>query len=109
MIKKRLFESIHVFMNNDTETCLKYIVFKYEYFELHKLRTIIQQYIPQNRKQNYYPHYFYADDVMFCRAELHTIQSKEYIEHYHNMYGNPEMHNIWCNCQICRNRVCVFV
>ena len=63
-----------------------FLFFKNELFELSKIHRIIKKHIPTNRKQGYYPDYFYTNIALFCRTELHSIDAQNYVAEYTKKY-----------------------
>ena len=51
-------------------------------YVLDKLQSIIMQYMPENRKNNYYPSYFYQNKDLLCRVEMKTSCNKIYTSRY---------------------------
>ena len=89
------------------KTCLFY---KKKLYELLKMYTIIKRCIPINRKQGYYPDYFYINTLLLCRTELQTIDADRYVEEYNREYNTKfKLYSTWCRCYDCASARYIFL
>ena len=63
---------------DDVATC----VFKKYVYQTHILHRVILKHMPENRKHNYYPEYFYENPKLLCTSEMATVDALVYHEHY---------------------------
>ena len=71
------------------------------------LYRVILEYIPNNRKANYYPAYYYENPKLLCTSEMNTIDAPLYHEQYTNAMHTQHQANIRTT-RSCAIRWCVF-